>query len=42
MTNILTGLVAECCNASASTPIPGDIYQLMQEALERTMHQEAT
>ncbi|MBP2562245.1 hypothetical protein J2T08_001687 [Neorhizobium galegae] len=42
MTTILTGLVAECFDASAATPIPGDIHQLVQEALERTMHQEAT
>jgi len=39
---ILTGLLAECFGASASTPIPGDIHLLVQEALERTMHQEAT
>lgn len=39
---ILTGLVAECFGASASTPIPGDIHLLVQEALERTMHQDAT
>jgi hypothetical protein len=42
MTTILTGLVAEYFDASAGTPIPGDIHQLVQEALERTMHQEAT
>lgn len=42
MTNILTGLVAECFDASAGTPIPGDIHQLVRDALERTMHQDAT
>jgi len=42
MTTILTGLVAECFDASAGTPIPGDIHQLVEEVLERTMHQEAT
>ena len=39
---ILTGLVAECFDASAGTPLPGEIHQLVREALERTMHQEAT
>lgn len=39
---ILTGLVAECFDASANTPIPGDLHVLVQEALDRTMHEEAT
>lgn len=40
--NILTGLVAGCFDASAGTPIPGDIHLLVQNALDRTMHMDAT
>ncbi|MCO6184591.1 hypothetical protein [Rhizobium sp. L1K21] len=43
MTRLLkSGRLAEQFRASASTPIPGDIHLLVQEAIERTMHQEAT
>lgn len=36
------GRVAEQFAASASTPIPADIHVLVQQAVERTMHVEAT
>ena len=38
----LTGLVAEYFDASAGTPTPGDIHLLVQDALVRTMHMDAT
>lgn len=39
--NIRNGFVAEGLTASPSTPIPGDIFQLVCQAVERTMHNEA-
>ncbi len=39
---IQIGRVAEQFRASASTPIPADIHILVQQAVEQTMHCEAT